>query len=296
MQFEPLSDHINEIAEAPVWSAAHNALFYIDIFGPAIHELRWDTLGRRSWAMPCEPGSLAVDADGTLIVGLVTGIHRLDTATGALTKLATAPYDTSTTRFNDGRCDAEGRFWTGTMDRTKTGFTAGLSVFENGRLRPGPQGVMVSNGVAFSLDHRTLYQADSGRGVIYRYPFDLARGATGPRELFFTCPHGMGAPDGASVDAKGNYWLAMYEGGVILRISPRGDLLDTFALPVPDPTMVTFAGPDLDAIVVTTSRFRYSADRLRQLPDAGKVLVARSSGYLGLPEQLYRSSDAAVAC
>jgi sugar lactone lactonase YvrE len=288
MQFTPLLPFLNELGEGPVWSDSEQALYFVDIPGCRIHRVDWRTRHHESWAMPSEPGSLAPATDGTLIVAMRNGFHRFNRTTVTLTRLVGPDYDQATMRFNDGRCDPAGRFWAGTMDTTRSGARAGLWCLDRGELRQGPQGVTISNGLAFSPDGRWMYHADSTARVIYRYSFDPTSGIVGERLVWFACPPGTGDPDGASVDAEGYYWIAMYGGGCILRISPEGSVDRTISVPARCPTMVNFAGPTLDTLVITSGRRNRPAAELGLYPMSGAVFVVERCGFAGLPEPCYR--------
>lgn len=204
----------------------------------------------------------------------------MDMTDGTLTPIADAPYDPSTTRFNDGRCDAAGRLWTGTLYEPRDQPLGSLYCVERGIVRDAAKPVTVSNGVAFSPDHRTLYHADTTAHRITAYEFDLARGKIGAGRLFkqFSADRNRdygGRPDGAAVDSEGAYWCAMYEGGRLLRLSPKGEVLREIGLPVRCPTMLAFGGDDLQTLYVTTVRHKRSEAELAQYPLSGCVLQMR---------------------
>lgn len=181
-------------------------------------------------------------------------------------------------RFNDGRCDAAGRLWAGTLHEPRDRPAGSLFRIEHGAIRDAGNPVTVSNGVAFSVNNRTLYHADTTAHRIIAYDFDLATGHIGKGRLFkqFSTDKSNnygGRPDGAAVDSEDAYWCAMYEGGRILRLSPSGEILLEIQLPVRCPTMVAFGGPDLKTLYITTARHNRSPDELRQYPLSGRILT-----------------------
>jgi sugar lactone lactonase YvrE len=288
MHFSPVLPFLNELGEGPVWSEHEQALYYVDIAGFRVHRLDWRTRHHQSWATPSEPGSLALTRDGALILAMRDGFHRFDPLTGTFARLGGPDYDRTVIRFNDGRCDPAGRFWAGTMDTSRAGPNAGLWCLDAGRLREGPQGVTISNGLAFSPDGRWMYHADSTARLVYRYAFDVESGTAGERTVWFTCPPGTGDPDGAAVGRDGYYWIAMYGGGCVLRITPDGAVERTIPVPAQCPTMVAFAGPNLDTLIVTSSRRNRPASELGAYPRSGAVFAVESCGFMGLPEPCYR--------
>jgi sugar lactone lactonase YvrE len=148
-----------------------------------------------------------------------------------------------------------------------------------------------SNGLGFSPDRKTMYHADTAAHRVSRYDYDAATGAVDNQRLLHqfstdkTHNYG-GRPDGAAVDSEGNYWVAMFEGARIAKLSPSGELLGEIALPVRCPTMPAFGGPDLRTLYVTSAGAR-PAPELEQYPLSGKLL-AISMDVAGRAEPAYK--------
>lgn len=264
------------LGECPLWEPREGALYWIDIEGRAVHRYIEIQRQHTMWNLPSEPGCIA-RAESGLVVAMRTGISTLDTRSGDLRQIAPAPFDGATQRFNDGRCDPMGRLWVGTIHEPRDGPKATLFCLEDGQLRDASLPVTVSNGLAFSPDGSTLYHADTSAHVIKAYNYQLRTGQVGPGKIFrqFDTTRDEnygGRPDGAAVDSEGAYWVAMYEGGRILRLSPDGAILAEFPLPVRCPTMVAFGGQDMRTLFITTVSFKRTAEELRSNPLSGKVL------------------------
>ncbi|WP_034299826.1 SMP-30/gluconolactonase/LRE family protein [Herbaspirillum sp. RV1423] len=283
-----------QLGECPLWHAAESALYWIDIPDMAVHRLHEASKEHRSWPMPGEPGCIAIHADGGLLVALRGGLVRLNTDTGEMTPLLDAPYDTGKLRFNDGRCDAMGRFWAGTIYEPRDRELGSLFCFDRGELRDAGHPVTTSNGVAFSVDQRTMYHANTPAHRINAYDFDLAVGKTSNMRLFKqfnadkTAPDYGGRPDGAAVDSENAYWCAMFEGGRVLRLSATGGILQEIKLPVRCPTMLAFGGADLKTLYITTGRNGRSPAEIEHCPLSGCVLSVRVD-VAGQLEYAYRS-------
>lgn len=270
-----------QLGECPLWHSEEAALYWIDISAMQVHRLRPENQQHTMWQLPTEPGCIGRHADGGLIVAMRSGMFYLDTVNGELTMIAAAPYDTSTTRFNDGRCDAAGRFWAGTIYEPRDQALGQLYVIEHGVLRDMGNHVTVSNGLAFSADGQTLFHADTTAHKISTYTFELATGAIGSGQVFKqfsinkTAIDYGGRPDGAAIDSEGAYWCAMYEGGRVLRLSPSGELLREILLPVRCPTMVAFGGTDLRTLYITSVSEKRSEVELAMYPLSGCVFSLR---------------------
>jgi sugar lactone lactonase YvrE len=290
--------------ECPLWSVAEQALYWIDIEGRAIH--RFDPASGRDerWEVPSEPGSIALAAQGGLVAALREGFVHFDPRTGRMAPIAAAPYDRACIRFNDGRCDAEGRFWVGTMFEPRTEERGAMYCLERGVVREawGPAqglGVRVSNGLAFGADGATVYQSDTPSHVIYRFERDRATGAVSNRRVFARLPGDRGSPgyggrpDGAALDSEGGYWSAQYEGGRVLRLGPGGEVAATLSVPALRPTMVAFGGSDLRTLYVTSARAGAGEDELARFPLSGGLFACRVD-VAGRPEPAYLGAHASA--
>ena len=270
------------LGEGPMWLAGESALWYCDIAAHRLHRFDPASGENRQWDFHTDIGSGAPCADGSFLLALRDGLWHFDPHDDRRTKVAEAPYDTSTTRFNDGKCDPAGRFWVGTIDEPRRPQHAGLYCFEGGRLAHRQDGITVSNGLAWSPDGRTMYWSDTAAHTVWAFDYDVGTGAMSNRRVFVTFPpkpasgklasYG-GRPDGATVDAEGCYWVAMYEGGRVLRFSPAGELLREIRVPALCTTMPCFGGPDLKTVYVTSARAGRSAEELARLPDSGSVFA-----------------------
>jgi sugar lactone lactonase YvrE len=209
--------------------------------------------------------------------------------------LAAPPYDTSTERFNDGKCDPQGRFWVGTIYEPRDRPSAALYRYDfRGLILQGDR-VTVSNGLAWSPDGRSLYWSDTAAHEIQAFDFDPSSGAISGRRLFSAFARKVpgeplssygGRPDGAAVDVDGNYWVAMYEGRRVLCLAADGDIRASIDLPVQCPTMCCFGDADLKTLYITTARHGRPDAELAADPWAGCVLRVRVS-VPGLPVNLF---------
>jgi len=296
-EFEVLVDQPMQLGESPIWSAEERCLYWIDISGHAVHRMNPETAAHTVWPVPSEPGCIALtDNSRHLLVAMRTGISLLDTVDGCLTPYVAAPYDPALGRFNDGCCDAAGRLWIGSLWDSRERPGGSLYCLEQGKIRDMHIPVTVSNGVAFSPDHKALYHADTTAHRITRYEFDLENASLSDGGQFKQFPTERGPdyggrPDGAAVDVEGAYWCAMYEGGRLLRLAPSGETLEEIPLPVRCPTMPCFGGKDLQTLYFTSARQGRPAEELDSYPLSGFVLGLRVN-VPGQASRAYRTSKA----
>jgi sugar lactone lactonase YvrE len=259
-EVELIVDAKATIGEAPLWCADEGALYWIDVKAPALHRTQIESGQTRSWALASEIGGYALELGGAgAILGLRTGIFALDFESGALAMVCEPPFNTHTHRFNEGDCDRSGRLWLGTMFDLEPNLrcppTKGslYSFTHGGGLERHDDEALLYNGFAWNAEADEFYIAHTREGRIYAYAFDLERGKLGPRRLLAEISKEIGAPDGGAVDADGFYWSAIHGGGCLYRYAPDGRLEAKIELPVRNPTMMAFCGPDLRDLFFTTA-------------------------------------------
>jgi sugar lactone lactonase YvrE len=285
----------SQLGESPLWHPDEQVLYWVDIPGRRLN--RYDPARglHDQWPFETEPASCAPLLGGGLLLAMRDGLWRFDTHTGRRHRVAKPPYDPAGQRFNDGKADAHGRFWVGTIDDQRQP-RAALYRLADGQLDRVADGITVSNGLAFSPDGRTMTWADTQAHVIYAFDLDGSDGSLSRRRVLAQfAPRAEGAslvgyggrPDGAAMDAEGALWVAMFEGQRLLRLASDGSVLAELALPVRCPTMPCFGGADLKTLYITTARAKRPADELAAQPLAGCVLQLRVA-VPGLPANLAR--------
>jgi sugar lactone lactonase YvrE len=230
-------------------------------------------------------GSIAFRARGGMLAATKSGIHFLDTGTGRLEPAARPETQLPDNRFNDGRCDRQGRFWAGTMSDARRDPVGTLYRLDADlACTPLRNAIIIPNSLAWSPDGRTMYFADTFRHTIWAWDYDPATGAATRERVF--ADTGAGRPDGSCVDADGCLWNAEYGAARIVRYTPGGKVDRAVELPVDNPTCCCFGGPGLDELYITSARQRLSAADLARQPLAGSVLAVRP-GVRGLPESRF---------
>ena len=284
-----ISESRDQVGESPVWSVAEQALYWVDIEGGLIRRLDWAHRTALSWRLPERVGCIALSAQGGVVAAMETGVFAVQLmAEGAvrLSCLATVRHPLANMRFNDGRCDAMGRFWVSTMcmDMSLAAPVGALYCLdESGLGQPRVEGLITPNGIAFGADPATAYLSDSHPSVQKIWAFDFAApaGELTNRRLFADMTDLPGRPDGAAVDVHGCYWICGNDAGVVHCFSPQGELLRSLAVPVPKPSMCAFGGPQLDQLLVTSI---LPASESSAQPGLNGAVFALDAGVIGLAE------------
>ncbi len=291
IKIERLTDPIYTVGESPLWRVSEAALYWVDIPAKRICRLHVESGAIDTWNTHAMVACIAFNRDGTLIAGMEDGIYSLRLAPEgkvSATQLAAAKLPMQNMRFNDGRCDRQGRFWAGTMhmDMPAAHAVGALHRFttSDGLTCPIASGLLTQNGLAWSPAGDRMYLSDSHPKArfIWAFDFDIATGTPSNRRLFVDMNQHPGRPDGAAVDADGCYWTCANDAGQLLRFTPAGKLDMSIPLPVNKPSMCAFGGKNFDTLYVTSIRPQKESELAGQ-PLAGAVFALRP-GVHGLPE------------
>ncbi|WP_028605133.1 SMP-30/gluconolactonase/LRE family protein [Ottowia thiooxydans] len=275
----------DRLGECPLWDTRDQSLYWIDSKARLVRRLQNGEY--RESATPSDVGSIALTQRGRLVLSLEDGFHLLDLGTGSTRLVAEVRHKGPSMRMNDGRTDRQGRFVAGSlvMGRHDTD-GAYYRLDTDGSVTQLFDGIALANATCFSPDGRTLYHADSFSDTVSAVDYDPATGAVGPRRAVFnTRSHGS-APDGTTVDADGNLWVALVQAAKVGCFRPDGTLVKLLDVPTPYPTCPCFGGENLDVLYVTS--ISNSGNLLRsEHPDAGAVFAFHGLGVRGLPEVLF---------
>jgi L-arabinonolactonase len=279
----------NIVGEGILWDSRRAVLWWTDIQGRLLHRYDWARRTLQVLDTPERVGSFGLVADrDELITAFASGIAIYDPHRQTVEWLARPEAPVPGVRFNDGRVDRRGRFWSGTMHEGEPRTASGslYSIDARGEARCQLQGISISNGLCVSPDGTQLYFADSPTRTIRVFELLEPEGILGASRVFARTPEGA-FPDGAAVDADGCIWSAHWGAGCIVRYTPAGRIDRTLEIPTCQPSCVCFGGPDLDLLCVTSAREGLDSSTLRAEPHAGDVFLYRA-GVQGLPESEYR--------
>lgn len=275
IEIEVLGTKRAQWGEGALWWKG--VLYYVDIEG---HEVRcYDPVSgeEKSWNVGQRVGMVVPREGGGLVVGGDDGLFFLDEETGALSAIADPEGEKGDNRFNDGKCSPDGRFFAGTISLVKKEGDARLY-----RLDPdlslheayGP--VTNSNGITWSLDGGTCYYIDTPSKEVKA--FDYAGGELSKMRVVVSTKHHEASPDGMTIDAEGNLWVAFCHGACVCCYSPEtGEELRKIDLPCLETTSCAFGGEGLMDLYVTTGVHKSEVEE-----HAGRLLRVRGLGVRGV--------------
>lgn len=272
---EPLNLELPRVAlgEGAHWDATSGCLFWVDIVGQRFHILdvvngacdSYDTTRPVSFVFPAPSQKVWL--------GLANGVYLRDLASDMEQVIAQVTLPNSH-RLNDGKCDPRGRLWVGTINTSdNASATAALYRLQGSQFEEIAGGYVNANGKAWSPDSRLMYHADTSRGTIWQWDYDLATAALANKRVFANL--GDANPDGLATDTEGNVYAALYGGSAVTVFSARGDEVGRIELPVPNPTSCAFGGDDMRTLFITTASDGMDQEALRQAPLSGHLFVAK---------------------
>jgi sugar lactone lactonase YvrE len=281
MQAELLFDAKAKLGEGPTWDAKTQTLYWVDIHGKRIH--KW---GEMLLQLDDMPGCAVPAKNGHLVFSLAGPEGRFsfvdfDPVSGQQTVIGSVDSELPSNRFNDGKCDPAGRLLAGTMDLKETDNTGSLYSFDGKNVKTLFGDVCISNGLAWSPDHKTFYYIDTPTREVRAFDYDVASGniANQRRAVHFT--DGLGWPDGMTSDTEGNLWVAMWGGAQLTKWNPNsGKLLEQIPVPVLQPSSCVFGGADMNELYITSARKGMTEEELKKYPLSGGVfkMVTKTVG------------------
>jgi sugar lactone lactonase YvrE len=280
------------VTESPMWDSRAQALWWVDIYHGLVHRFLWNEKTHSCQEVGAPVTCLAPRVDGGLILAMQGAIWAADAGEDALLTLPQQPIPGTAnpvagTRFNDGKCDGQGRFWIGTILDGAPDGSGGLYLLDPpDPLRNVLSGTNVSNGLDWNADGTTLYFVDSATRCLDAIQCDPVRGTLGHRRTLVQIEPDAGAPDGLTVDGEDNIWLALSGGWQVRCYTPGGQLVCVIRLPVSRVTSCTFGGPWMNDLFITSARRRLSDAEVAAQPLAGSVFRIRV-GVTGRPAALF---------
>lgn len=274
----------NGLGESPQWNVEEKALYWVDIWAGTIYRFRPERGTYEIFNTGIPIGALSFRASGGLVLATRDGFAYWDSKEGKLDFIADTEAENKKSRFNDGKVDPQGRFWAGTMIQGSPEAVNSLYRLDpDGTVHTMETGVVLSNGLGWSPDNKTMYFNDSGKNVIYAYDFDPSTGNISNRRNFVQLPRGEIIPDGLTVDSKGYIWCVLFKGFKIIRYDPTGKIDREIRMPTRLTTSCIFGGDNMDELFITTACGEEREKHAREAPFDGDLFRIQTD-VKGIPE------------
>lgn len=273
------------LGECPVWDPDREVLDWIDVYNHRVHQFDPSNGGDRYFDTGDVVSAIVLAGTDRLLLALSDKLALLHLENGKVEPLCRIEHPHPGTRLNDGKCDPQGRFWIGSMSETAD--QAALYRYDlDGSLHVMETGLTISNGLGWSPDGMTFYLTDSPKRRIYAYQFDGETGSIRDRRVLIELDDEGVEPDGLTIDRQGHVWAALWNGWCVVHFDPNGRELERLSMPVRYPTSVTFGGPDLTDLYVTSASVGLSQKQIQRELHAGDVFRV-SVPTQGLPARAF---------
>ena len=265
MQAELLYDTKTTLGEGPIWDARTQTLYWIDILNKRIY-VGGDVLVELDEFIGC----IAPRKTGGLVLTKRFSFWTLEPASVRTSLILPLTNEPSNNRFNDGKCDPRGRFLAGTMDMGETDPNGSLYSLDEKTVTKILSDVTISNGMAWSPDHKTFYYIDTPTRIVRAFDYDLENGAIANPHKVVYVPEALGWPDGMTSDTQGNLWIAMWGGAKMTKWNPKtGELLEQIPVPAKNVSSCVFGGKNMNELYMTSARVGLDEATLTQYPLTG---------------------------
>ena len=260
-----------QLGEGPSWLPRENKVLWIDIEKSRVHLFDPKTGLNETFDVGCHIGCAVPGRQGDIFIATAKGFGQLNRTTQAVTWITHPESHLPTNRFNDGKADPSGRFWAGSMAYAEDAAAGGLYLLNEHRVaKKVISDVTISNGLAWSADHRTMYYIDTPTMRVDAFDFDPATSTITNRRTVVHVPDGIGYPDGMAIDDEGMLWIGMWDGWAVLRWDPgTGKQIGKIEVPAARITACCFGGENRDELYLTSATTRLDAASLAKQPLAG---------------------------
>lgn len=252
------------VGEGPMWDVKTNVFMFLDIQGKCVYKHNFDLNTETKIVLPQQIGCMALTENGKLLVALEDGVYFADDS-GNVT-LAHQAVKIKGRRFNDGKVGPDSAFYLGTTDDSGKGAFYRL---KDGVLTELFDGCGCSNGLDWTTDEKLMYYIDTKRQMIELFDFDKENGSLSNRRKFMDIPKEWGLPDGMTLDADDNLWVALWDGNAVIQIDKNTkEVINKITVPAKKASCPVFGGKKMNELFITTAAVY---EDLNELPAAGNT-------------------------
>lgn len=261
----PATEATFDLSEGVIWDDRAELVRWVDIregrvLAGAIDGNQIDIVDDRHLGQTV--AAVALAEDGGLLVAGARGLATISTegvvSFGPDLERQVWPHGRSNWRFNDGIVDPQGRFIVGTLslDGDESGGAHDevlLRISPDGRVETLRSHLGMANGLGFSPDGLTIFHIDTLAGTLSTHSY--APGDFDASEPWVPIINDFSHfPDGMTVDASGNLWVALWGGSRVAQYSALGAHIQDLPVTATQPTCAGFVGSSLNRLAITSAR------------------------------------------
>jgi sugar lactone lactonase YvrE len=286
-----LVDSKNDLGEGPVWRHETKELIWVDYNKGDLCRYHLSSKQYTSIKL-AETLMLAMPTDrGNFLLAVKNEVWLYSIKENKILKKQLVDENKPNNRLNDGKCDAKGRLWIGTMDDGAKPDSGALYQVESGlKYQMMDEPYTIPNGIAWNSANTEMYVVDSYTKHVYRYDFNLEDGSIANRKVLIDTSSQEGSPDGMCIDQEDNLWIAFWQGQCLIQYNLSGEIISKIVLPVHIPTSCCFGGDDLSTLFITSSRAYDSPENISKFPLSGGLFAIRTE-IAGAPVPLFKQSS-----
>lgn len=261
------------LGEGPIWDPDSSKLYWTDILRGELHVYDPETEEDVIHRLKSFVTAIARYRKDKLILVMKDGFYLYDLAQKQLMLIKRPEKIDHSLRFNDGKCDPNGRLWAGTMSmERKKEQGAFYRLDKDLTLKTIIEPISISNGLDWDRENHVMYYIDTPTMEIKQFHYDPETGDLSNQEVVYRFKEDDGYPDGMTIDQEGNLWVALFGGGKAAKIDPRRkEWIDTIHLPVRHVTCCAFGGTDMKMLFITTASNPLSEKERAESPHAGSI-------------------------
>jgi sugar lactone lactonase YvrE len=278
----------SELGEGALWDERQQLLYWVDITQNKVYAFNPGNKSNLAYDVGQSVGSVVLTENDLILLGLRSGIGCLNPSTGSVVILVNPERDKPHTRLNDGKCDPQGRFWVGSICEGEPKFDGGLYCLNPDlSVVKKLSNIQCSNGLVWTSDTQTFYYIDTPTQEIWGFCYDAATASLSEKQVVARIPSELGHPDGMTIDTENHLWVALWNGGRVVRVNPSNGRIE-LEIPVParNVTSVAFGGRNLDELFITTAQAGKSYEARQEQPLAGSLFHIKLP-YRGFPAKRF---------
>lgn len=264
------------LGEGSFWDPERQQLLWVDILDHKIYSFDPANGSNNGFDIGQEVSAVVTTESGLWAYSGQSGICYLNPKTGIIAQGPKPEESNQGIRFNDGKCDPRGTFWAGTMAYDNAKGLGTLYEFDlKGAVINKIDNVTISNGLAWNSSSTKFYFIDSATYQVLQYQYNKDNGDIRFERVVISIDKRLGMPDGMTIDAEDHLWIALFDGGKVIRVDiETGAIVFEVNVPVPKVTSCAFGGANLNELYITTASYLMNKSILKKYPLSGSLFKA----------------------